>query len=82
MLLIKSWQEKVENTKGVIRRMTDNTMDDMTNNDIQNTTQKTKDRASWTPLKGGVNSCAPEEWTVAALHVAPNSNIFVVTIYT
>ena len=31
-----------------------------TNNDLQNTTQKTKDRAARTPLKTGVNSCAPE----------------------
>ena len=30
------------------------------NNDLQNSTQKTKDRATRTPLKQGVNSCAPE----------------------
>ena len=34
-----------------------------TNNDIQNTTQKTKDRAT---LKTGVNSCAPEGSTISA----------------
>jgi hypothetical protein len=27
--------------------------DKKTNNDLQNTTQKTKDRATWTPLKTG-----------------------------
>jgi hypothetical protein len=31
-----------------------------TNNDLQNTAQKTKDRATRTPLKTGVNSGAPE----------------------
>jgi len=31
-----------------------------TNNDLQNSTQKTKDRATRTPLKLGVNSCAPD----------------------
>ena len=30
------------------------------NNDLQNSTQKTKVRATRTPLKLGVNSCAPE----------------------
>ena len=29
-------------------------------NDMQNTTQNTKDRATRTPLKTGVNSCVPE----------------------
>ena len=32
----------------------------MTNNDIQNTTEKTKGRATQTPLIPGVNSGAPE----------------------
>ena len=31
-----------------------------TNNDMQNTTQKTKDKAIRTPLQTEVNSCAPE----------------------
>jgi len=31
-----------------------------TNNDLQNTTQKTKDRATRTTLKQGMNSCAPQ----------------------
>jgi hypothetical protein len=43
-------------------RRTDNTMikkgEIRTNNDLQNTTQKTKDRATRTPLKLGVNSGA------------------------
>ena len=30
-----------------------------TNNDLQSTTQKFRDPASRTPLKSGVNSCAP-----------------------
>ena len=30
------------------------------NNYIQNITQKTKDRVTWTHLKQGMNSCAPE----------------------
>ena len=41
----------------------------MKNNDLQKTTQKTKDRATRTQLKHGVNSGAPE-WSVV-LHVAP-----------
>ena len=49
-MLLKSHDKKrLKIPKGqseaVNRRMTDNTMDEMTNNDIQNTTQKTKDRA-------------------------------------
>jgi hypothetical protein len=31
-----------------------------TNSDLQNITQKTKDRATRTPLRPGVNSGAPE----------------------
>jgi len=31
--------------------MTKMKKDNRTNNDLQNTTQKTKDRATWTPLK-------------------------------
>jgi hypothetical protein len=34
--------------------------DKRTNNDLQNITQKTKDRATRTPLKPGENSGAPE----------------------
>jgi hypothetical protein len=34
--------------------------DKMTHNDILNITQKTKDRATRTPQKPGVNSGAPE----------------------
>jgi len=34
--------------------------DERTNNDFQNTTQKTKDRVTQTPLITGVNSGAPE----------------------
>ena len=35
-------------------------MGEKDNNDLQNTTQKTKDRATQTPLKIGMNSGAPE----------------------
>lgn len=31
----------------------------MTNNDLENTTQNTKDRATRMPLKNGVNTAAP-----------------------
>ena len=41
-----------------------------TNNDLQNTTQKTKDRATKTPLKFGVNSGTAEENAVPAPLVA------------
>jgi len=37
-----------------------------TNNDLQNTTQKTKDRATHTPLKPGMNSCSPEGIAIPA----------------
>jgi len=51
-------------TKGVIRSRKLNTISKRkgtkTNNDLQNITQKTKDRATRIPLKSGVNSGAPE----------------------
>jgi hypothetical protein len=34
--------------------------DKRTNNDLQNTAQKTTDKVIWTPLKLGVNAGAPE----------------------
>jgi hypothetical protein len=37
--------------------------------DLQITTQKTKDRATRTPLKTRVNSCAPEGLPVPAPHL-------------
>ena len=43
----------------------------MTNNDIQNITQKTKDRALQTPLRPGVNSSALKEKAVSAPSVPP-----------
>jgi hypothetical protein len=53
-----------EDTIGVIRsrkpNQTDNTMAKRTNNNLQNTTKNTKDRATWTHWKPGVNSGAPE----------------------
>jgi hypothetical protein len=53
---------KVEDTKGVIRSrkskkdwniMAKRKKDKRTNNNLQNTTQKTKDWATWTPQKNG-----------------------------
>jgi hypothetical protein len=58
--------KKFENTKVVIGirkpKRTDNTMAKRksTNNDLQNITQKTKDRAVGTTLKTGMKSGAPE----------------------
>jgi hypothetical protein len=40
--------------------------DKRTNNDLNNTTQKTKDRATRTPQKPGVNLAAPEGKAVPA----------------
>ena len=37
-----------------------NKKDKRTNNDLQSTTQETKDRTTRTPLKKMMNSCAPE----------------------
>jgi hypothetical protein len=42
-----------------------------TNNDLQNIAQKTKDRATQTPQKSGVNSCALKGLAVPAPHVTP-----------
>jgi hypothetical protein len=50
----------MENEKGQI-----------TNNDLQNTTQKTKDQATRILLKPGMNSDAPEEFSVPPPHMAP-----------
>ena len=38
--------------------MATNIKDKKTNNDLQNTTQKTEDQATRTPLKTGVNTCS------------------------
>jgi hypothetical protein len=56
-------QEKFEVTKGQLEAV-----NQRTNNDIQNTTQKTKDRAT---LKSGVNSYVPEGSTVPAPLATP-----------
>jgi hypothetical protein len=61
--------EIFEDTKGVIRirkskkdrqHNGQKKKDKRTNNDLQNTTHKPKDRATRTPLKTGVNLGAPE----------------------
>jgi hypothetical protein len=58
---------KFENTKGVIRsrnRRTDNTVTNRkrTNNDLQNITQDTRDRATRTPYKTGVNAVLRKDY--------------------
>ena len=57
----------------VNRRMTDNTMAKRkkTNTDLQNITWKTTARATWTPLKPGMNSGAPEGLAVPVPEVTP-----------
>ena len=72
-------REEFEDTKGVIRirkskkdrqHNGQGENDKRTNNDFQNITHKTKDRATWT-LKPGVNSGAPEGYAVPAPLFAP-----------
>jgi hypothetical protein len=43
----------------------------MTNNGLQNTLQKTKDRATRTPLNPGMNSGAPKGYAVLVPLLAP-----------
>ena len=73
-------EEEFEYTKGVIRiRKSKNSQCIAQTNrppppppkktDLQITTQKTKDRATRTPLKTRVNSCAPEGLPVPAPHL-------------
>ena len=66
----RHWQEEFEDTKEVIRirkfvkereHNGQKKKDKRTNNDLPNTTQKTKDRAKRTQLKSGVNLGALEE---------------------
>jgi len=65
---IHCFQEELEDTKRIIRirkskdrqHMAKKKKDKRSNNDLQNTTQKTKDRITRTPLKAGVNSSALE----------------------
>jgi hypothetical protein len=61
---IQSYQELLTDTKGVIRIQ-------RTNTNLQNTSQKTKDRATRTSLKPEVNAGSPEGCAVPALLVAP-----------
>ena len=55
-------KEEFEDTKRVMRRQYNDQKkkNKWTNNDLQNTTQKTIDWATRTPLKTGVTSGAPE----------------------
>ena len=52
---------EIRSRKSKDRQYNDQTKkkDKRTNNNLQNTTQKTRDRATSTPLNVGVNSCAP-----------------------
>jgi len=52
--------EKDRKHKGETKR------DKKTNNDPQNTTQKTKDWATQTPQQGMMNSVSPDEWALPA----------------
>jgi hypothetical protein len=49
------FQEELKDTKRIVSRRIDNAMPKRkrTNNHLQNTTQKTKDRAKRTPIKTG-----------------------------
>ena len=53
--ILNLFYEKFRDIKRAIRRMTHTAMTKgkRTNNDLQNTTQKTKDRVTLTPLKTG-----------------------------
>jgi hypothetical protein len=68
-------EEEFEYTKGVIRiRKSKNSQcivqtPTHPKTDLQITTQKTKDRATRTPLKTRVNSCSPEGLPVPAPHL-------------
>jgi hypothetical protein len=44
--------------------------------DLQNTTQKTKHRATETPLKTGVNSGATEGWACSSVFVTMETQAF------
>ena len=67
-IFAKSLHEKIKDYKGVIRirKSKDRQYydqykkDKRATSDLQNTTQKTKDWATWTSLKTGLNPCAPE----------------------
>jgi hypothetical protein len=51
-----------------VNQRTDNTMAKRTNNDLQNTAQKTKDLATRIPLNtGGELGCSPEGYVIPAL---------------
>ena len=57
----KPSKKEFENIKGVIRiRKSKKDRYKRTHNDLQNTTEKTKDRATRTPLKTEMTSGAPE----------------------
>ena len=70
--------QKFEDTKWLIRSRKSkrslsnrqhNDQNKITNNNLQNITQKNRDRATQTPLKPDVNSGAPEGPTVPSAHV-------------
>ena len=68
-------QDNFEDTKDIIKnRRTDNTMAKRKwtrgPTMIYNITQKTKDRATWSPLKPAMNAGNPIRWAAPAPHVA------------
>ena len=79
--------EKSEDTKRIIKsRKSKNDgklnvqkkKDQWTNNNLQNITQKTKDRVTRTSLKLEVNSCAPEGEQIPASYVSPVMLLYLV----
>jgi hypothetical protein len=87
---------KFADTKVVIR--VDNTLtqrkkkDKRTNNDLQSTSQKTKDLTTWTPLKTGSDlgcswkvssSCSNIQWVqhITVQHIIMSSNLLCPTHY-
>ena len=50
-----------------------------TNNDLHNIIQETNERATRTPLKAGMHSCAPEGSAVPAPHKASVVNAVVIS---
>jgi hypothetical protein len=80
LVCFDKWQEEFEDTKGVIRihkskkdrqYNSQKKKDKRTNNDLQSTTQKTKDWVTRTPRKPEVNSGAPEGLAIPVSILTP-----------
>ena len=61
-IFAKSLHEKIEDYRQYYDQYK---KDKRATSDLQNTTQKTKDWATWTSLKTGLNPCAPEGLAVS-----------------